>query len=157
MKYKIICLILVLFCLSINVFTQKKPDWIVSFENTIKQKEKLWKIESQIDNSGEEGSYNYSFTLRSGKNQSSIRIGRLPVPNLEETFGGLVIAFDNTMGKKAKKSKLENFGDEGFSWNINQEGWTTIMFRKGEIFVDIFAPSKKTARRFADYVNEQMP
>lgn len=158
MRSRIIYLALLVCCLSFNAFAQSKPGWIVSFENTIKQKEKAWKIDSEVDNSvAEEDAFNYSFALKSGNYRSNIRIARLPVSNLEETFGGFVIAFENTMGKKSKKVQLENYGDEGFIWNVNKEGWTMIMFRKADIFVDIYAPSEKTARKFADYVIEQMP
>lgn len=156
MKLQFICVFALVLLCSVNGFAQDKPSWITSVENTIKQKETDWKIERKIERIRDD---NYSFTLKSGNYTALIQITAYRIiTNPEETFNGLVISFDNTMGKNQKKSKLENFGNEGFIWNnLNQDSWTTIKFRKKNIFVNVFAPSEKTARRFAQYVLEQMP
>lgn len=159
MKYRILGILILCICFSAIAFAQEnKPVWITSLENTIQQKEPKWKIEDKIER-GEDGSYNYSYTFRSGKLQSSVQIDKINnISNPEETFDGQAIAFDRAMGKGKKKIKLQNFGDEGYIWaNLNKDGWTMIKFRKGDIFVIVYAPSEKTARQFAQYVVEQMP
>ena len=141
---------------SISGLSQNTPVWIIAVENTIKQKETVWKIGSKIERPRDG---DYSFVLKSGKSSSAIQIGdSQKAYNYKETFTALVSNFDQNMGKNMNKAVLENFGDEGFIWtSVNKGGYSMIKFRKKDIFVDVFAPSEETAKRFAQYVLEQMP
>lgn len=159
MKPRITCILALIFCASAICVAQNRPLWIISVENTIKQKEKFWKIQRGPEHYFEDGSYSYSFTLKFGGDIASIEIGKInKIPNGEETFVGQATVFDKTMGRNKKKTKLENFGDEGFLWVNSIKGdWTVIMFRKNDIFVRVFASSEKLVKRFAQYVKEQIP
>ena len=157
MKKFLIFTLLILLC-SIFSFAQETPSWIKEIEDTINKKEVNCEIENRIWRS-DESSFAYSLRLKCGHYQAAIQIDRLiNVPNAQETFEGLVTAFDNTRHRNTSKTKLESFGDEGFIWTtLNKNSWTTIKYRKGDIFVNIFAPSEKSARKFAKYVLEEMP
>jgi hypothetical protein len=74
-----------------------------------------------------------------------------------EMFSGQVIAMDNTRGTKALKRDLTNLGDENYVWtNPHGETWPTIDFRKGNVFVSVFAPTVPVAERFAHFVLDQI-
>ena len=158
MKYQVLSILFLICFFSQIAFSQNKPAWIASVENTIQQKEPAWKLENKKAHS-ESGSYSFSFTFKSNEHQATIQIDRMKgISNAEETFAGQVISFDQTMGKNKKKTMLKNFGNEGFIWiNPTGDSWTTIHFRKSDIFVYVYASSEKTARMFSQYVVEQMP
>jgi len=159
MTYRIISTFVFILLFAATGFSQDKLTWITELEKVIAQKEPAWKIERKNLQDANGGSYNYSLTLISGANRSSIQISRLyKVPNAAETFAGQVLIFDNISGKRNFKSKLKNYGDEGFMWTTTRKGsWTNIHFRKSDIFVRVFAPAPNTAKRFADYVLRLLP
>jgi hypothetical protein len=155
MKIRFICIFALFLLFSGSSFAQEKPAWITSFENTLKKKEAAWKIKNKIEYP-ETGSY--SFTLKSGNATALIQISAFPViTNPEETFTGQVTIFDNTTGKNMRKNKLPNLGSEGYIWTGSRNSYTSIKFRKDKVFVNVFAPTEKTARRFAQHVFEQIP
>jgi hypothetical protein len=155
MKIRFICIFALFLLFSGSSFAQTNPAWITSVEETLKKKETVWKIKNKIEYP-DTGSY--SFTLKSGNATALIQISAFPViTNPEETFTGQVTIFDNTAGKNMRKNKLPNFGNEGYIWTGSKGAYTTIKFRKGNVFVNVFAPTEKTARRFAQYVFEQIP
>ena len=155
MKIRSICVFALFLFFSVSGFAQTKPAWITSVEETVKKKETSWKIQKKIEYPQNDS---YSYTLKSGTASASIEIAAYRViTNPEETFAGQVTVFDNTMGKNMKKTELANFGNEAYIWTGSKGAYTTIKFRKGNVFVDIFAPTEKTARRFAQYVFEQIP
>jgi hypothetical protein len=78
--------------------------------------------------------------------------------NPKETFGGEVTAYDNMMGAKLTKSKLNGLGDEAYMWSgKNASDYTTVAFKKGKIFVRIFLPGRSTAQRFAEHIAAHIP
>jgi len=155
MKFRFILIIALALFFSASSFAQDKPAWITSVENTIKRKETSWKIENKIERPQDNS---YSFTLKSGNTTASIEITAYrEIANPEETFTGQITVFDTTIGKSMKKTELVNFGNEGYIWTGSKVTYAMIMFRKDKVFVRIFAPSEKIARRFAQYVFEQIP
>jgi hypothetical protein len=155
MKSRFILIIALALFFSVSGFAQHKPAWITSVENTIKKKEKFWKIENKFDRPQADS---YSFTLKSGNTRAGIQITAYrQIANPEETFTGLVTAFDSTVGKNLKKTDLANLGNEGYMWTGPNGNSASLMFRKDKVFVRIFAPSEKIAKRFAQYVFEQIP
>lgn len=157
MKSKIFYILILLLLFSIGGFAQDKPSWITAIEKTIGEKETEWKIEAKIERA-DAVSFHETLVLKSAGNIVSIEITEFgKITNPEETFDGLVTVFDNTMGKTMTKTKLENFGDQGFIWtDPKKDGWAKIKFRKKDIFVNVFASSEKITRRFAQYVLDQM-
>lgn len=159
MTHRIVSAFVFIVLLAAVGFSQDKPTWITELEKTIAQKEPVWKIGQKNERELGGGSYEYTYNLKSGGGSSLIQISRLyKLPNAAETFAGQVLIFDNTMGKNQTKTKLEGYGDEGFMWSAARKAaWANIQFRKDDVFVRIFAPSAKTAKRFADYVKALLP
>jgi len=166
MKNRLIIFVFLLFLSSSISFGQSKPVWVISFENNLKQKETDWKIEETKEFSNKIGIYNYFYVLKSGIFQSSILINKLAdAPNrnpnvAEEAFKEIVGLFEKGILKNTNKVKVENFGDEGFIWTdvkIENTTKTMLLFRKSDVFVQIYAPSESIAKRFGKLVSEQMP
>lgn len=157
-----ITVFIILFC-SMITFGQEKPSWIISFENTIKQKEANIKIEKPTGVRLETGFYNYLFQITSDIYRVTILIRkeRDDTPNRrenvsEEMFANIAALFERN--KNVERKKIENFGDEALMWtNFNKEGWTRIHFRKQDVFIEVSASSEESARRFARYVADEMP
>lgn len=147
------CILTLLF--AVKGLSQNKPAWLTNLENTIRQKEKVWKIDSKHERYNEFG-FEYSLTLKSKATILSLQVARLnDVPNAEETFDGQVIAFGKTAGKKMVKIKLKDFGDQVVLWRDN--GAVILDFRKRDIFVHIFTSSEINAKRFARYILNHIP
>jgi hypothetical protein len=136
------------------VFAQQKLELFSKVEAVFKQSEPAWKIE----NINQQVPYQESITFRNDNRQASVEIAKWDSPqHAHETFGGLVIAFDNVQGKHAVKTTLANLGDENYMWaNLGNHTWPTIYMRKGSVVVMVFAPSISVARRFAQHVLEQI-
>lgn len=159
---------MIFFC-SVISFGQDKPSWITSFENKLKQTEAIWKIGEKFEAISKNGHYNYHFPLTSETQCVGIQILKLAdIPNPGETppeeifkrlFNEEVTLNDNSLDKNVKKSTIENFGDKGYIWtNLNRDDWTTLIkFRQRDIFIQIYSTSEETARKFAEYVVEEMP
>jgi hypothetical protein len=163
---KIIFIFTLVFCFSLSCFAQNKPAWITLLEDNLKRKEAQWNIEKADGVSSQNGAYDYIFILKSGESKTSIQVTKSPdVSDLEENamqgmFADSVALFSKNKGKSVEKAKLENFGDEGFIWaNLKEDNstMTMIKFRKKDIFVNVYAVSEETAKKFARYVVEQMP
>jgi hypothetical protein len=155
MRLRVFCVCILLIFITIPSFAQSKPEWLTNLEKAINQKEKTWKVDNKLERY-ENYSFDYNLTLKSRGAILSIQIIRLNnVPNAEETFAGQAVAFSNTMGKKAIKTKLKNFGDEANLWRGN--GFVMLDFRKDDIFMHIFTSSEVSAKRFARYILEHIP
>jgi hypothetical protein len=75
-----------------------------------------------------------------------------------EVFAAQSLAFDNTGGRRMVKNSLPKLGDENYIWtHRGSTAWPMIKFRKGKVFVTVFAPSVPVAKRFAQHVLGQMP
>jgi len=136
------------------VFAQQKLELFSKVEAAFKQREPAWKVEKINQNVA----YHESITFRNGNRQASVDLANWDSPeHAHETFGGLVIAFDNVQGKHGVKTTLANFGDENYMWtNLGKYTWPTIYMRKGSVVVMVFAPSVAVAKRFAQHVLEQI-
>ena len=132
------------------VFAQQKLELFSKVEAVFKQREPAWKVE----NINQQVPYQESITFRNGNRQASVEVAKWDSPqHAHETFGGVVIAFDNIQGKHAVKTTLANFGDENYMWtNLGNHTWPTIYMRKGSVVVMVFAPSIPVAKRFAQHV-----
>jgi hypothetical protein len=136
----------------------QKADLFSKIEQTFKTNEPTWKLEKVVpghsDNPVAE-----SITLRQGTEQASVDVWIWTTPkDAHEMFSGQVIAMDNTRGTKAMKRELTNLADENYMWaNSHSETWATIDFRKGNVFVSVFAPTVPIAERFAHYILAQIP
>ena len=134
-------------------FAQQKLELFSKVEAAFKQHEPVWKIE----NINEQTPGHWSFAFRNGKRQAAVDLMIWNSPQqAHEIFDGQVIAFENQRGHAVKRT-VANLGDENYMWtNRGSEAWPTIMFRKGSVFVTVFAPSVTIARRFAQHVIEQV-
>ena len=132
---------------------QQKPELLSKVEAAFKQHEPAWKIE----NINVQAAGHWSFTFRNGNRQAAVDLMIWNSPQqAHEIFDGQLIAFENQRGHAVKRT-VANLGDENYMWtNRGSEAWPTIMFRKGSVFVDVFAPSVPIARRFAQHVIEQI-
>ena len=149
---------LVVLAFSISGVAQAKPEWITNVENTIKTKEKRWKL-SNILGSGTPDQYSESFRLTARGVTGSVSIQAYTIlRNPIETFEGFVIVTDNTLGRRSRKVSLPNFGDEAFIWEPGGgASHTIVQFRKGKTFVNVYMPGKETALRIARHVLEHVP
>ncbi|HEX3143723.1 MAG TPA: hypothetical protein VHQ64_07110 [Pyrinomonadaceae bacterium] len=136
------------------VFAQRKLELFSKVEAAFKQREPAWKVEKI----NQQLPYHESITFRNGNRQASVDLANWGSPeHAHETFGGLVIAFDNVQGKHGVKTTLTNLGDENHMWtNLGNYTWPTIYMRKGSVVVMVFAPSVPIAKRFAQHVLEQI-
>ena len=143
---------------TLGIRGQGRPEWLGRFEDTLKAKEKLWKIDNRLVNA--DGSlYSESFRLKKGAFTGAVQIQAYYIlENPDETFTGLVLASDNIMGKRQTKTKLEGLGTEAYMWSGNNaDDYTTVFFKKDKIFVTVFMPGRATAQRFAKHVASQIP
>jgi hypothetical protein len=137
--------------------TAQKAEVFSRIEGTFRTNEPTWKLEKVLhgptDNPATE-----SFTFRQGTKQASIDVWIwLTAKDAHEMFSGQVIAMDNTRGSKNMKRDLANLGDENYLWaNPHSDAWPTIHFRKGNVFVSVFAPTIPLAERFAHYVLDEI-
>ena len=136
------------------VFAQQKLELFSKVEAAFKQREPAWKVEKI----NQQLPYHESITFRNGNRQASVDLAKWDSPpHAHETFGGLVIAFENTRGKHVVKTTLAGLGDENYMWtNRSNDSWPTIYFRKGSVVVMVFAPSVAVAKRFAQHALEQI-
>jgi hypothetical protein len=135
----------------------QKAELFSNIEDTFRTKELTWKVEKVVAGKSHNPATG-SITLRQGTKQASIDVWIWMTPkDAHEMFSGQVIAMDNTRGTKALKRDLTNLGDENYVWtNPHGETWPTIDFRKGNVFVSVFAPTVPVAERFAHYVLDQI-
>jgi hypothetical protein len=141
-------------CCSSTAFAQQKSELFSKVEAAFKQHEPAWKIESVLNQvPGHE-----SITFRNGNRQAAVELGIWNSPQqAREIFDGQVIALDNTWGKRGGKATIANLGDENYMWvNRVSQTWPMIIFRKGSVFVTVFAPSVPIAKRFAQQVIAQI-
>ncbi len=156
MKY--ISILLLLICYSTgNILAQDKPTFIVEIERVFQEKEPRWKIERKnVQN--ESSFFKEEIVFRSGKVQAAVSIGSWQrEKDAHDVFEGEAIAFNNTMGARRIKKRLPNLGDENYIWtNRGSEAWPMIKFRKGKVYVTVFAPNVAVAKRFAQYIAKQI-
>ena len=156
-KLKALGLLLLLISLSNVVFAQAKPELFSKIERVFKENETAWKVE-RIYPGNTSDPLAENIVFRSGTEQAAIDI-RLwnRAIDAQQVFAGLIIAFDKTMGKRKVKSSLPKFGDESYIWTLpDSSAFPTFMFRKGRVYVSIFAPSTEIAKRFAQHVIDQI-
>ncbi len=150
---------IVILCLAtVGVFGQSRPEWFESARNTIKTKEPGWKMVDVIvtDNTSV---YGESIRMRAGAHTGAVEISAYnDLVNPNETFTGQVTVYDNIVGRKQTKTKLNGLGDEAYMWSPkNADDYTTVMFKKGKTFVSIFLPGRSTAQRFAGHIAAHIP
>lgn len=135
----------------------QKADLFSQIEVTFRTNEPDWKLE-KVQRGPSQNPARASITLRQGAKQASIDVWIWKTPkDAHEMFSGQVIAMDNTRGTRTMKRDLANLGEENYMWaNPHGEAWPTIDFRKGNVFVSVFAPTIPLAERFARYVLEQV-
>lgn len=157
MKLKAFAFLLLIVCLPPRIVAQEKPELFFNIERAFREKEPAWKVE-RISPSNTSDPLTQSIVYRSGKNQASVDVSIWKrEKDARDVFTAHSIAFDNTMGKRMIKSRLPKLGDESHIWtHRGSTAWPTIKFRKGNIIVNVFAPSVAVAKRFAQHVVEQM-
>jgi hypothetical protein len=157
MKLRAIILLLLIFCLSSSIYAQEKPELFSKIEQVFQKKAPAWKVERIYpSNTSDPITQSIVFRSRLGQASVDIRIWRRE-KDAQDVFKAESIAFDNIRGKRVVKRSLPKLGDENHIWtNPDSAAWPTIKFRKGNINVTIFAPTVAIAKRFAQYVFEQM-
>ena len=146
-------------CVSIATQTaaQEKPKLFSDVERVFREKEPAWKVERTYPTATNDP-VTLGITFRSGRRQASVEIAIWKQTSAAtDVFAGLVTAFDNTAGKKMKKTTLPQLGDENYVWtNPGSTAWPMIKFRKGNVLVTVFTPSLAIGKRFAKHVLDQM-
>lgn len=157
MRLKTFAFSLLIICLSNSVLAQEKPELFSKIERVFQDKEPAWKVE-RIYPGNTSDPTTQSIVFRSGKNQAAVDVSIWNRENdAREVFAAHSVAFSDTRGKQAMKSRLPKLGDENYIWtNRGSTAWPIIKFRKGNIIVDVFAPSVVIAKRFAQHVLEQI-
>ena len=136
---------------------QEKPELFSKIEQTFKEKEPAWKIESVLQGQTFDPLHE-SITFRAGKQQAAIEISIWKrLKDAQEVFAGGVMAFDNIRGKQVIKRHIPNLGDENWMWtNPGSDAWPMIYIRSGSVYVTVYAPSVPIAKRFAQRVIERV-
>lgn len=157
-KYKIFLIFALLFCFSISVFSQNKPAWLDTVEDTLKKKEPAWKLDRKFERNAKDN-FEYVFELKSDQQIINIQIQVLKdSSNIEKRFTETIENLTNGMGRFSARTKLKDTGDEAYMWvNVNKNGWTMIRFRKANVFVEIFSLSEEAAKLFTGDVLSQVP
>ena len=138
------------------VCAQQKLPLFSRIEAEFGKQEPGWKIEKIFDGQTDIPGEDISF--RRGKQQASVSVKVWHTSQeAREIFAGQVIAFDNDRGPRGMRSKLPDLGDENYVWTNRTIGtWPMLYFRKGKVFVSVFAPTVIVAKRFARHVIDQI-
>jgi hypothetical protein len=138
-------LLALMFC-PIRICGQEIPPLVTRLETVFKQNEPRWKLQRPYVQLSPPVMH-----LKSGAGDALIYVSIMESAKAAgEAFEGNTIAFANTMGRRGKRTTLPNFGDENNVFTgFVVGGATSIFFRQGKIFINVSAPSKVTARRFA--------
>ncbi len=157
-KNRIFLISVLIFCFSLSCFAQNKPVWIDAVVNTLSPKESEWKLERRFERNARDH-FEHGFELKSGELITNIQIQILKdVSNIEKRFAESVENLTIGMGRFSTRTKLNDFGDEGYMWvNVNKDGWTMIRFRKNDVIVEIFSLSDEAGKIFARDVLNQIP
>jgi hypothetical protein len=157
MKLVFSIILLVLGLSAQEMSPKEKPELFSRVERVLRQREPAWQIE-RIYPSHTSDPITQDIVYRSRMGQASIDISIWRrEQDAQDVFGGETIAFDNTAGKKKVKRSVPKIGDENHIWTSpNSSAWPVLKFRKGRILVSVFAPTVTIAKRFAQYVLEQI-
>jgi hypothetical protein len=72
-----------------------------------------------------------------------------------EAFDGEVIAYDAMFDGNANRTRLPKLGEEAYLWpGKGARGYAVILFRKGNLYVHVSAPSAEVAKKFAHHMLE---
>lgn len=157
MKHQLSCICILILFFTFNGFAQVKTQWLVNLENTIKQKEPLWKIQEESQDSGN-SSLVYSLILKSDENSLAIKIAKFnDSATAKKQLTDLISFTKKVSNKQATEIKLKDTGDEGYTWKSKSDNWAKIMLRKKNFLIDIVASSEISGKRFAKHVLEQIP
>lgn len=153
----IILLLLSAVCPTRTLRAQEPPELFARVERVFRENEPEWKVESRLpaESSDPRGG---SITFRSGKVQAAVevRVWRRE-QDAREVFEAEARAYNNMGGRRMVKGTVPGFGDESRLWTHKGSGaWPTLRFRKGNVNVQVFAPTLTLARRFARRVLEQI-
>jgi hypothetical protein len=153
LRLQLLILILIVFWTSSGVIAQHRPQFIGEVEKLFQEYEPKWKVEQTYVNRGT-GFFKEDIVFRNNKVQAAVSIGVWEkIENAREVFKDESVAFDNISGKKTSKSRLPGLGEDSYIWtHSGSSAWPTIRFRKGNVIVEVFAPSVVIAKRFAQYV-----
>jgi hypothetical protein len=154
MKKLILCISLLPgLWLAQSIRAQDKPILVLQIEKAFTEKEPRWKIDRENEQTSPPVIH-----LKSGNTDTLIWINIMDsAKSASEAFEGGTIAFANIMGARGRKNKLPNFGDENYIWTgFGARATTSIHFRRGNIYIQIIAPSQVTAKRFAQHVMDQI-
>jgi len=164
-KKILICVFLIVGCSTIAL-AQNKPFWLRQIESDIEQDKLNLRIRDQNYRSEGESIFLYVVFLKiKDATAGMVQIDKYKnLENPKERFKFSVERFSLSSAKNIPKTELKNVGDEGYIWTYTN-GAATIMFRKGEIFINVFAPSEKIsgvaseelAKTLAQYVDKNLP
>ena len=145
-------ILLAILCLPLSVFAQEVPPIAKKLEKVFEEKEPKWKIERPyvqmsppvMHLKSAQGDILIYFWLRDSDK------------NAKDIFDGNANALRNMLGKRKRESKLSYFGDDNFLMSDNRGGFVHLDFRKGSVYISVVAPSEPIAKKFANYVMEQI-
>jgi hypothetical protein len=157
MRLKVFFLFLLIACPSSGVLAQEKPGLFSRIERVFQEKEPAWKVERTYPGRTSDP-LRQSITFRSEEGQASVDVTVWRrEKDAQDVFAAESNAFDSAAGKRMSKEELAGLGDENHVWtNRGGAPWTTIRFRKGNVYVTVFAPSPAVAKRFARRVLGQI-
>jgi hypothetical protein len=140
---------LVLFVLlfsPVRIYGQEIPVLVTRLEKVFKQNEPKWKLQRPYVQLRPPVMH-----LKSSLGDALIYVEIMESAKAAgEAFEGNTIAFGNTMGGRGRRAKLPNFAEENYIFTgFVVGGTTTIFFRQGNIFINVSAPNKSIAKRFA--------
>ncbi len=143
-------------CASVCVSAQDSQTLFSQIERASQEREPKWKIHRKIVTP----KY-VSVWWKAGKPYVRASIQILSSEKAAaDTFEG----FDSEISEGCEvsvtsgysKTEIPNLGDKNYLWS-HRKGGASILFRKGNVFVLLIAPSVEAAKSFAQLVAEQLP
>jgi len=147
----VICLALIL--VPIGTRAQEMPALVTRLETVFGKEEPKWKLERPYVQLNPPVMH-----LKSAQGDALIYVFIMDSPkSAGEAFEGNTNAFGNTIGARGGKSTLPKFGDENYMFTgFTASGTTSIHFRQGNIYIEVIAPTRVSAKRFARHVMDQI-
>jgi hypothetical protein len=145
-------ILLTMFCWPLCTLAQEVPPLAKKLEKVFEEKEPKWKIERPYVQMSPPVMH-----LKSPQGDVLIYFWLMDSERTaQEVFDGHVIGFGNILGKRKKETRLTNFGDDNRLLSDTSGRFADLSFRKGKICIGVSAPSVAIAKKFAQYVMEQV-
>lgn len=150
---KVATLLLIVLLFSGSIIAQDGRLLLSKIEFSVREKAPDWKIEHKSANKrGVMALWKYG--------ESAVRIIIQIADSHKQAHDWFQIG-DSTdakvIGPKGKKTKLKGFGSEAYIvTEFMKKDWVGLFFRRGKVYVQVYAPTEETVKIFAQVAADQM-